>query len=155
MFILLVYVYVLVCNILIVWNVCLDVVGDVDWVVGLDDDEIVIFDWLVEIFDVVVKVGVECVIGKVIVDYFVDILYWVCELDYYFSYLELEKVLMVNSGNVIICWKGMLWVNECYDLVCGIIGGEDIEFFLCLLCMGMCMVVVFKVMFSELVLLNW
>ncbi|MTH64465.1 glycosyltransferase family 2 protein [Paracoccus shanxieyensis] len=145
----LVYVHAPARNISIARNACLDAAGDADWVAGLDDDEIVTPDWLAEILDAAVKAGAECAIGKVIADYPADTPHWVRELDYHSSYPELEKVPTANSGNAIIRWKGMPWVNERYDLARGTTGGEDTEFFLRLSRMGMRMVAAPKATLSE------
>ncbi|AUH66605.1 glycosyltransferase family 2 protein [Paracoccus zhejiangensis] len=132
------YIHAPARNISIARNACLDAASDrgADWIAGLDDDEAVHPDWLVEIMAVARQA--DGAFGKVLAQYPEDAPDWLSRLDFHSTHPERtpQPIRTGNSGNVALRWQGTPWQDERYDLSRGQSGGEDTEFFLRLTGMG-------------------
>lgn len=117
-------------NIAIARNGALDV-ASADWIAFLDDDEVVLKDWLVNIWKRQKETGVDGVFGVVKSVFPPDAPKWMGDLDMHAPGPQRSgnEVKTGGAGNVLLRWQGTAWAKERFDLARGRTGGEDTEFF--------------------------
>jgi succinoglycan biosynthesis protein ExoM len=124
------YIHAPARNICIARNACLDV-ADADFIALLDDDEWVATDWLSRLLDTAERTGADAVFGPVLAAYADDAPDWIRAGDYHSS-RPVRRGGTVETGitgNALLRWGAVPWVNERFDLARGRSGGEDTEFF--------------------------
>lgn len=111
---------------------------DADWVIFVDDDEMVQKTWLQALFDCQAATGADAVFGNSIAQYPADTPRWIVEQDHHSNIVK-SRAGVVETGytcNALLRWHGTPWTNERFDLARGKSGGEDTEFFFRLRKMG-------------------
>lgn len=133
------YIHAPARNISVARNACLDAASKrgADWIAGLDDDETVDPDWLIEML--AAARGFDGCFGKVIALYPQDAPPWLAALDFHSTHPERASLPLRtgSSANVALRWHGAPWQDQRFDLARGTSGGEDTEFFLRLSRMGL------------------
>ena len=117
-------------NISIARNACLNHAHS-DWIIFLDDDEVVEKDWLVKLWQRQNETEVDGVFGVVKSVFPENAPPWMRELDMHAPGPQRtgNVVKTGGAGNALLRWRGTPWVNERFDIARGKTGGEDTEFF--------------------------
>lgn len=132
------YIHAPARNISVARNACLDAASQrgADWIISLDDDELVRRDWLVQLL--AAAQGHDGSFGKVQAVYSDGAPGWMRALDLHSAHPEhLGRQIRTGiSGNAALRWRGTDWQDQRFDLSRGRSGGEDTEFFLRLYNLG-------------------
>lgn len=127
----LVYVHAPGANISIARNAALDTARDADWVVFLDDDEVVEPDWLIALVARQTETEADAVFGHARAVYGEGAPEWMVKGDFHSQYAKPrgDTVETGHTCNVLMRLRDMPWSKERFDLALGRSGGEDTEFF--------------------------
>lgn len=117
-------------NISLARNGCL-AASAADWIVFIDDDEVVAQDWLVQLWQRRTETGVDGIFGVVKSVFPADSPAWMRELNLHSPAPQRTRgtVRSGGAGNVLLRWAGTPWFGERFDVARGKSGGEDTEFF--------------------------
>lgn len=120
-------------NISITRNFALDA-ANADYVALIDDDEIPEAMWIKNLVATAETYHAQLVFGPVISKYVENIPQWIIDgqfFEYRARYSTATKIslLMMRTGNVLICGKLLSKTQARFDPLLGLSGGEDYDFF--------------------------
>lgn len=127
----LVYVHAPGANISIARNAALETAREADWVVFLDDDEVVEPDWLIALVARQAETEADAVFGHARALYGANAPDWMVKGDFHSQYAQPrgDTVETGHTCNVLMRLRDTPWSKERFDLALGRSGGEDTEFF--------------------------